>query len=107
MDSDTILKKMRSVYNVLTPLEVSIVSQHENAYDIKVVSESFKGVNPSDRVSRLYDLLDKAYPQMSFEYDIAFVALSPSEANGSIKGFEDADYIANQNKSQKIASKEL
>lgn len=107
MDSDTILKKLRSVYNVLTPLEVSIVSQHENAYDIKVVSESFKGVNPSDRVNRLYDLLDKAYPQMSFEYDIAFIALSPNEASGSIKGFEDADYVASQSSAQKIASKEL
>ena len=44
---------------------------------------------------------------MSFDYDIAFIALTPSEASGSIKGFEDAEYVASQKSSQKIASKEL
>jgi hypothetical protein len=35
------------------------------------------------------DMLNQAEPKLSFEYDIAFMALTPNEAVGHVVGFEN------------------
>lgn len=107
MDSNTMLNLLRPLYNSFTPLEFEITSQFQKAFNVKIVSEKFIGLNPLERSDMLFDVIDKQAAQLSYEYDICFIPLTPNEASGVIQGFEDADYVANQNKSQKIASKEL
>ena len=105
MDKNTMLNILRPVFNILAPLEVDVVSQFKNAFDIKVVSEKFVGMAPSQRDKWLSDLIDTSNPKLSYEYDISFIALTPSESNGTVSGFED-DKAQPKNNKQKIASKE-
>lgn len=107
MDSNAMLNLLRPLYNSFTPLEFEVVSQFQKAFDIKIVSEKFIGVNPLERSDMLFSILDNQQADLSFEYDICFIPLTPNEASGAVQGFEDANYVANQASSQKIASKEL
>lgn len=105
MDSNAMLKILRPVFNSFTPLEFEIVGQFKNAFDVKIVSEKFVGVDPGERVKMLSEKLNSIEPQISFDYDISFVALTPNESSGSVQGFEDSNFLS-QNKPHKIASKE-
>lgn len=107
MDSNTMLNLLRPLYNSFTPLEFEIVSQFQKAFDIKIVSEKFIGMNPLERSDVLFGVLDKQASQLSYEYDICFIPLTPNEASGAVQGFEDANYVASQTQSNKIASKEM